>query len=220
MRVLKYKNFEYILREPRNYKKNEKYPVVIYLHGAGGRGRNIDLIKNHSFLKETESYLEDAISIMPQCFADSWFDIFEQLQNFVEYYIAKDEVDKSRVYLVGSSMGGYATWQLAISRPELFAAIIPICGGGMYWNAIRLKDMGVWAFHGKKDNIVYPDESKKMIEAINNYGGKAKLTIYDNCEHNAWLPTFKEKMVWLWLLSHSLNFEEAKKICEDVELFG
>ena len=69
-------------------------------------------------------------------------------------------MDKSRVYVVGASMGGYATWQLAMSRPELFAAIIPICGGGMYWNAGRLIHMGVWVFHGEEDITVLPQESK------------------------------------------------------------
>lgn len=100
-------------------------------------------------------------------------------------------------------MGGYATWQMAMSYPELFAAIIPICGGGMYWNSARLVNMGVWAFHGDSDLVVLKEESKKMVDGIKNNGGKPKLTIYNNCGHNAWTPTFNNQEVWKWLLSQS-----------------
>jgi len=138
-----FEELDYVLRMPEEFSNKEKYPLVIYLHGAGGRGRDTDIIYNHPFFSKTEPWLKGAISVAPQCYEDSWFSIFEQLQAFVKDVIAWDCVDKSRVYVVGASMGGYATWQLAMSRPELFAAIIPICGGGMYWNAGRLIHMGL-----------------------------------------------------------------------------
>ena len=100
-------------------------------------------------------------------------------------------------------MGGYATWQMAMSYPELFAAIIPICGGGMYWNAERLVNMGVWAFHGEKDQVVFKEESEKMVEAIKGSGGNAKLTVYPECLHDAWTKTFQNDGVWKWLLSNN-----------------
>lgn len=87
--------------------------------------------------------------------------------------IEQDYVDKKRVYLIGASMGAYATWQMAMTRPDIFSAIVPICGGGMCWNAARLKEMGVWAFHGVLDNIVLPEESIKMVNAVNKNGGNA-----------------------------------------------
>ena len=99
-------------------------------------------------------------------------------------------------------MGGYTTWQLAMSRPEWFAAIIPICGGGMYWNAARLIHMGVWAFHGDIDGAVFTEESKKMTDAVNANGGNARLTVYENTGHDAWTRTFENKDVWAWLLLH------------------
>ncbi|MBR2337065.1 MAG: prolyl oligopeptidase family serine peptidase [Clostridia bacterium] len=215
-----FEELDYVLRMPAEFSNKEKYPLVIYLHGAGGRGRDTDVIYNHPFFSKTEPWLKGAISVAPQCYEDSWFSIFEQLQAFVKAIVAWDSVDKSRVYVVGASMGGYATWQLAMSRPELFAAIIPICGGGMYWNAGRLIHMGVWAFHGEEDITVFPQESKKMVDAVNVNGGNAKLTIYERTSHDAWTKTFENKDVWEWLLSHKSKYRETKSAYDNVRDFG
>ena len=220
METLRYQQLDYVLRLPENFSKTEKYPLVVYLHGAGGRGRDLDVIVNHPFFSCTKEHLKGVVSVAPQCYENSWFTIFEQLQRFLEYAISLDYIDKTKVYLVGASMGGYTTWQMAESRPELFAAIIPICGGGMYWNAARLKAMGVWAFHGDSDLVVFPEESKKMVDKINEAGGNAKLTIYKNTPHNAWTPTFEDAKVWEWLLSHSLVYEETAPVCQGVKNFG
>lgn len=221
METLRYKEIDYVIRKPCGMLEGEKYPVVIFLHGAGGRGRDISLIQNHVFFSLTAPHLTDVISVAPQCYADSWFDIFEQLQEFIEFIIADAYADKERVYLTGASMGGYATWQMAMSRPELFAAIVPICGGGMYWNAGRLLNMGVWAFHGDSDKTVLPEESEKMINNIVAWGGKkAKLTIYENTEHNAWSPTFADGKVWAWLKLHVNEHAKTENKYDDVKKFG
>jgi predicted peptidase len=220
MEILKYKQFDYVLCHPTNFDSGKKYPLVIYLHGAGGRGRDIDLIANHPFFSESAQFLADAVSVAPQCYSDSWFNIFEQLQEFLEQIIALDYVDKSRVYMLGASMGGYGTWQMAQCRPELFAAIVPICGGGMYWNTGRLKDMGVWAFHGADDKTVLCEESVKMVEGINKRGGNAKLTIYENTAHNAWTPTFRNTEMWKWLFEQRSAYVEEKSEYDNVAQFG
>ena len=129
-------------------------------------------------------------------------------------------VDRERIYLMGSSMGGYGAWQLAMSRPEIFAAVAPICGGGMYWNAGRLKNTPVWAFHGDSDCIVLPEESRKMVDAVNKCGGKAYLTIYENTAHNAWTPTFKDPEVWKWMLSNKNQYTSTKNEFDDVKSYG
>ena len=220
MERLTYKALGYVLRKPTAFEDGKKYPLVIYLHGAGGRGRDMEIIYTHPFFKETATFLKDAVCVAPQCYADSWFNIFEQLQDFVEYAISWGFVDPTRVYVVGASMGGYATWQLAMSRPELFAGIMPICGGGMYWNAARLKNMGVWAFHGDSDGCVFCEESKKMVDAVRASGGEAKLTIYENGTHDAWTATFQNGDAWEWLLSHKSHYEESKSAYDNVEQFG
>lgn len=213
-------NLKYVIRYPEDFSERKKYPLVIYLHGAGGRGADISIIQNHSFFHETEKYNFNAVFMAPQCYEDSWFSIFEQLQKFAVYAKSLDYVDKERIYLIGASMGGYATWQLAMSKPDIFAAIVPICGGGMYWNAGRLKNMGVWAFHGECDPIVYCEESKKMVQAVNNNGGHAKLTVYSGIDHNAWLPTFNNEGMWAWLWTQKCNYVEEASLYNDVGKFG
>ena len=123
--------------------------------------------------------------------------------------------------LTGASMGGYATWQLAMSMPECFAAAVPICGGGMYWNAERLKNVPIWAFHGGKDNVVSVEESKKMVDSVNQKGGSAKLTIYPENGHDAWSDTYSNHLVYSWFLSHlNCNTEKITDIYDDSKTFG
>ncbi len=218
--VLKHKEIDYVIRYPENFDKTKKYPLVIYLHGAGGRGRDIYVIENHSFFRLSTPYCKDAITVGPQCYADTWFDIFEQLQDFIHAMIISESTDASRIYLMGGSMGGYTTWQMAMSHPEWFAAIVPICGGGMYWNAERLKYMGVWAFHGSEDPTVFCEESKKMVEKINQKGGNAKLTVLEGVKHDSWTYTFQCKEMWQWLFSNTNHYEKTVNRYDDVVKFG
>ena len=106
---------------------------------------------------------------------------------------------------MGASMGGYATWQLAMSMPDYFAAIVPICGGGMYWNAGRLVNIPIWAFHGEQDTTVFLEESEKMVDAVNRRGGNAKFTVYPYNGHDAWSDTYSNWEVYEWLLQHRKN---------------
>ena len=137
----------------------------------------------------------------PLCSEDCWFDMLETLKEWASVMAAHPFVDAERVYLMGNSMGGYASWQLGMSLPSLFAAIVPICGGGMYWNAGRLSSVPVWAFHGEKDTTVFVEESKKMVAAVNARGGNAKLTLYPENGHDAWTDTYRNPEVFSWLLA-------------------
>lgn len=218
--LLRYKEIDYCIRYAENFDENKKYPLMIYLHGAGGRGRDISIVANHSFFDGSEQYCKDAITAAPQCYANTWFDIFEQLQDWFSYIINQKYIDKSRVYLMGASMGGYGTWQMAMSHPEWFAAIVPICGGGMYWNAERLKHTATWAFHGSIDKTVHCEESEKMVNAINKKGGNAKLTVYEGVPHNAWTPTFQSAEMWKWLFEQRNHYQTTQDEYNDVVKFG
>lgn len=208
--VKKFGEMNYVTAFPEDFDNTKKYPSIIMLHGAGSRGTDVTPLFNNPYFLETEVHNLQMLTFAPQCYADTWFDIFEELQRFIEFVITEPYVDKERIYLLGASMGGYATWQMAMSRPELFAAIVPICGGGMYWNAGRLKNMGVWAFHGEVDDVVFPEESKKMVEYVNMKGGNAKLTICEGVCHNSWLNAYRSAEVFEWLLSHRLNGEKLE----------
>lgn len=208
-KIEKYGDLDYIKTRPKDYEVTQKYPAIIFFHGAGTRGNDIEKLKNNLFYEYSINYTDKCITFAPLCNADTWFDIFEQVLGFCEFVSRCSDVDKDRIYLVGASMGAYAIWQIAMSRPELFAGIIPICGGGMYWNSLRLKNIPVWAFHGEEDDCVFAEESIKMVNHINANGGSAKLTLYKNTGHDAWTATYKNKAVFDWLFSNVKNNEEA-----------
>ncbi len=217
----KFREIAYITIKPKNYSESEKYPAIIFMHGAGTRGNNLDELKASSFFDLSMPYIENCIIYAPLCNADTWFDIFEQVLEFCTFVSEDKNTDKSRLYLIGGSMGAYAVWQMAMSKPELFAGIIPICGGGMYWNALRLKNTPVWAFHGKDDPCVSVDESIKMVNSINANGGNAKLTIYENTGHDAWTPTYEDKAVFEWLLANTKHGEKTERTdFSDAKAYG
>ena len=202
MEVKSFENLKYLIRYPKGYKEGEKYPIILFLHGAGTRGDNISVLENNCVFSITEKYESfPFIMIAPQCNLNTWFDHFETLRRFVRMIAESGFSDEARIYVMGNSMGGYATWQLATSMPEYFAAAVPICGGGMYWNAARLVNLPVWAFHGEDDSVVFCEESKKMVDALIRAGGEAKLTLYPNTNHDSWTATYKNPEVFEWLLS-------------------
>ena len=198
----------YIFWHPNQLKEDQTYPTVIFCHGAGSRGPDEHALWNNPFFTCSEKHMQNAICYAPRCDADSWFDVYEQLNAFIDFVIQQPCVDKTRVYLMGASMGGYAVWQLAMSRPNLYAAIVPICGGGMYWNAPRLKNLPVWAFHGDRDDVVFLEESQKMVNAVNRAGGDAKLTVCENVCHNSWLNAYDSKELFDWLFAQSNTNKE------------
>lgn len=203
MAVKEYKKLKYVIEYPIGYEEGKCYPVLMHIHGAGGRGTDISIIENHFVLRTLREKKESRfIVVSPQCYSDTWFEIFEQLIEFTAFIREESYTDKERFYLAGSSMGGYTSWQMAMTKPSWFAAIIPVCGGGMYWNAARLRDVPVWAHHGLLDPVVKVEESIKMVNAVNAAGGNAKLSIYEKVQHNSWENAFSNDEVYEWMLSH------------------
>jgi len=191
-----------LISAPEPFDPSVPSPAILFLHGAGTRGNDMEVLKGNAFFQDTARLNEfPFVVIAPLCHENTWFDLWNDVMNLVRHTASLPFVDEKRLYLMGTSMGGYATWQLAMSMPEYFAAIVPICGGGMYWNASRLSSVPVWAFHGGRDPVVFPEESRKMVNAVNACGGSAKLTIYPENEHNAWSDTYANPEVFSWLLS-------------------
>lgn len=193
------KGLKYLYYSPNT---DGNLPLIIYLHGAGSRGTELSQLSHIGPIGELEKGRNiPARMVAPQCCGDTWFELFETLIDFAENMANESGVDKSRIYLTGVSMGAYAAWQLAMTKPDMFAALVPVCGGGMYWNAERLKNMPVWAFHGALDDVVLPEESIKMVRGINKSGGNAKITVFEKADHNAWDPAFALDEMWKWMLS-------------------
>ena len=220
--VLTFESMQYIISYPEGYHLGEKYPVILFLHGAGSRGKDIDTLLGNPYFQITQKHSDfPFVTVAPHCHADTWFDLFETLEKLAKAIVAMPFTDGSRIYLIGASMGGYATWQLAMSMPEYFAAIVPICGGGMYWNAGRLVNVPVRAFHGANGEVVCVKESVKMVEAVKRSGGKAELIVYPEIGHNAWSDTYSNWAVFEWLLSHkNENVEQVVNYYKDNMLFG
>ena len=195
--------FPYIAYIPENISSHPA--LLIQLHGAGERGNGGDEINKvlvHGFSKVANDVnLKDCILIMPQCPVDTfWVAKIESIKQFIDAMISKYNADTRRIYLCGLSMGGFGTWYTAMAYPNLFAAILPCCGGGMAWNAGVLK-MPVWAFHGLEDTVVSPNQTIEMIEKLKESNPNLKYNLYEGIGHDSWNKAFSEETL-TWLLSH------------------
>ena len=187
-----------------SYKEgNKKLPLIIQLHGAGERGtgkEDLKLVDVHGFSKVLQTKDYECMFVMPQCPIDTfWAARVESIVNFIEQIKTEFDIDPDRVYLTGLSMGGYGTWYTAMAAPERFAAIAPVCGGGMAWNADVLT-MPVWAFHGGKDKSVNVFHSDEMVERLRKHHLNVRYTRLDAVGHNVWLNAYNEELL-NWLLS-------------------
>lgn len=206
--ITKILNCQYLLFLPEDYeKKQQRWPMILFLHGAGERGNDLNLVKKHGPPKIVENKKDfPFIVVSPQCPQDRWWTgEVEVLINLLDDIVSRYNVDTERIYLTGLSMGGYGTWTLAAAYPERFAAIAPICGGGERYMADKFKELPVWAFHGAKDNVVPPVKSEEMVSAINARGGNAKLTVYPDAAHDSWTATYDNPELYDWFLKHRKN---------------
>jgi predicted peptidase len=198
----------YLLYLPKEYGKDsaQKWPLMVFLHGSGESGSDLEKVKVHGPPKLIAQGKEfPFIVVSPQAPAGprrGW-DV-ETLNALLDEILAKYPVDPDRVYLTGLSMGGYGTWAWATANPERFAAIAPICGGGLArMSARRLRDLPVWVFHGAKDPTVPLSESEQMVEALKRAGAtQVKFTIYPDLQHDSWTVTYDNPELYTWLLSH------------------
>jgi predicted peptidase len=192
----------YWLYLPENYAAKKKCPLILFLHGAGERGDDLDKVKVHGPPKLLEQRSDcPAIVISPQCPTDRiWSPT--QLSLLLDKCMETLKVDPDRVYVTGLSMGGYGTWALCAKEPDRFAAAVPICGGGDVTKAARLADLPIRVFHGAKDSVVPVENSQEMVEAIRAAGGKdVELTVYPEASHDSWTETYANDDVARWLLS-------------------
>lgn len=199
---------QYLLFLPEGYgEKQQSWPMILFLHGAGERGDDLRKVKKHGPPKIVKNKKDfPFIVVSPQCPKDDWWpEKVEVLIHLLDDIVARYYVDTERSYLTGLSMGGYGTWALAAAYPDRFAAIAPICGGGKRLMAHRLEDVPVWAFHGAKDKVVPVKESEEMVNAIKARGGNARLTVYPDAGHDSWTETYNNKELYDWFLKHRKN---------------
>jgi len=230
--VLKYR-----LLKPANYNVNRKYPLVIFLHGAGERGddNKIQLVHGmKDFLDAERRKNMPCYVVAPQCPAGKkWVEVDWSAEaskmpqqpsdslgltiKLVQSMIETAAVDPNRIYITGLSMGGYGTWDAVARYPEMFAAAAPICGGGDPETANRFTHVALWAFHGDKDQAVKVERSRQMIEALKKAGGEPKYTEYAGVGHDSWTATYKDPEFHSWLFAQRRVKPKGKEEAEAAE---
>jgi predicted peptidase len=199
---------DYLLSLPEAYETDagKKWPLVVFLHGSGERGDDVNKVALHGPPKRvSEGEKFPFILVAPQCPAETWW-TEQPVLELVDHIEAVYRVDASRIYLTGLSMGGYGTWHFATLAPHRFAAIAPVCGGGVPYRMREIPHLPVWAFHGAKDTVVIPDESARLVEALKKFGNNSvKFTVYPEAAHDSWTETYENPELYRWLLSHSLS---------------
>jgi predicted peptidase len=200
----------YLLYLPKDYDKKESWPLVLFLHGAGERGDNLDLVKTHGppkLVQQGKAF--PFVLVSPQCPAGRWWEPVE-LSALLDEIVEKQKIDKHRIYVTGLSMGGFGTWYLAAYTPKRFAAIAPICGGGEPLTILLLPHMShisAWVFHGAKDPVVPAARSQAMVDALKRSGGQVKFTIYPDAGHDCWTETYANPKLYEWLLEQKRTGE-------------
>jgi predicted peptidase len=192
----------YVVYVPREYDPAKAWPLVVFLHGAGERG-NDGLAQSEVGLGRAIRLWPDrfpCVVVMPQCPEGVWWDgAIQDIDAVYEAALRDYNIDRSRIYLTGLSMGGFGTWQYGAAHADRFAALMPICGGGKVEDAPKLASVPIWAFHGAKDEVVSVEQTRKMVEAVRKAGGKVEFTEYPDLNHNSWDATYSDEKVAAWL---------------------
>ena len=223
------KTLPYRILYPANYDKSKKYPLLLFLHGAGERGKDNEkqlAWGSKLFISEENRKNFPAIVVFPQCPEESFWAVMKTDQtkqpvvrtfdytaepnwplaaaNEVVKKISKEEgVDKSRIYISGLSMGGMGTFESVYRYPDMYAAALPICGGG----DVTHYDKGVakvpfWVFHGAADAVVDVKLSQAMVEKLKSLKAEVRYSEYPGVNHDSWNKAFAEPDYLSWMLLH------------------
>lgn len=195
--------YKYVTALPKDFGKDaaKKWPLVVFLHGAGERGADLKLLEKHGPPKLLMAGQElPAIVVAPQVPSGEVWNP-HGVKALVDHITAKYPVDAQRIYLTGISMGGFGTWDTIFEYPDLFAAAIPVCGGAgvKFINAASIKHLPLWIFHGGNDVVVEPLHSQRIHDALSKLGAPVKMTIYPGVGHDSWTATYANPEVWAWL---------------------
>lgn len=184
---------------------DEKWPLILFLHGTGERGDDLEKVKLEGLPKIVENFSDfPFILISPQCPDDTrWECEIAALDRLLNSVMDTLNVDEDRVILTGLSMGGYGTWAMVAKYPNRFAAIVPICGGGDPNQVVKFKHVPAWIFHGTEDKAVPFERSNQMFEALKAAGGQPRFTIYNGTGHDSWVPAYDTDELYTWMAEQS-----------------
>lgn len=198
--IVQKKQLEYLLHKPENTK--EKKPLIIFLHGSGEKGADLERVKAHGPFKYLKNNKIDAFVLAPQC-PDNEYWNEETLYRLILKIQKENNIDSNRIYLTGLSMGAWGAWNLAFAHPEMFAAFVPIAGFvdrvPMIENC-KIKDIPIRMFHGLLDDVVNVDYSISMYKKLKNCNKDIELTIFDDANHDSWSRVYDSKEIYDWML--------------------
>ncbi len=216
----------YVVYVPYGYTPNTKMPMIVFLHGAGERGNDglaqTEVGLGTSIRRHPERW--KAVVVFPQCPPGRfYYEMVEDIDACIDRTMKEYNIDKSRVYLTGLSMGGFGTWIYGAMRKDLFSALVPICGGGelafikqrlnlqnipdespedVNERIKRLMDMPIWAFHGADDDVVPVEYTRNFVQKLKEAGSvKIKYTEYPGVKHNSWVKAYDDPELPKWLFS-------------------
>ncbi|ASY36781.1 phospholipase [Streptomyces sp. CLI2509] len=196
----------YLLHLPEDYDADpaRAWPLVLFLHGAGERGSDLEAVTRHGIPGLAEEGREFPFVVAsPQCPASSqWVPEVTTLAVLLDEVEAEYRIDPSRIHVTGLSMGGYATWSLAVRYPERFASVAPVCGGLWMQRPDPMRDVPVWAFHGEEDEAVPIGRSEEIVARLEELGADVRFTRYPGVGHDSWTRTYDNPALYDWLLSH------------------
>lgn len=203
--------WRYFLYLPEGYDESAgaEWPLLLYLHGSSLRGKDLKKTKRYgppSFVEKRPGF--PFLTVSPQLPSGAW--PADALTSFLDELLATYPIDPERVYLAGVSLGAMGAWTFAAAEPDRIAALVPICAHGPASSAAALTEMPIWAFHGAKDYIVPIGPHQKLIEAIKERGGNARLTVYPEGDHgNVIAPTFKNPELLQWILEQKREIPQT-----------
>jgi predicted peptidase len=200
-----------------DYDSSSTYPLVIFLHGSGERGNdNESQLKwgVHNFASDEVMKMHRSIVLVPQCPSNmDWANIsyedmrlnpspslpMKLLRELIDQTVQNLPVDTNRIYITGLSMGGFGVFDALSRYPDLFAAAVPVCGGGDVSRAPSFSNVPIWIFHGALDDAVDSVHSQDMLIALTKAGGRPGYTQYPETGHFSWIAAYSDPMMMNWL---------------------
>ena len=206
--VIRNVTMDYLLYLPNDFESNpnEQMPMLVFLHGSGERGNDLEKVKVHGPPKLiAQGKPMPFVVLSPQCPSNTDWDT-ETLYALIKQIASQYRVDEKKVYLTGLSMGGAATWDLAMEYPEYFAAIAPVCGPvnrNYPARAAELKDLPIMVFHGAMDDVVPISGAATMIKRLQELGNSARIVIYPDANHDSWTATYENPELYKWFMKQT-----------------
>jgi predicted peptidase len=200
-KITKRVQLNYLSYVPEDYStSNKRYPLMLFLHGSGERGSDLEMVKKHGPIKEvTKGRPLPFVIIAPQCPDRRSWDV-DELIGLLNEVEKKFRIDRSREYVTGLSMGGYGTWALLAAQPKRFAAAAPVCGGGDPQSVGLFAKVPLWVVHGDKDQAVNIQQSIDMVTALKTAGANPTFSVIAGGGHDVWSDFYASDEFYKWLL--------------------